>query len=461
MTEAAGLRTRDQHLSLLKKCVAMSFDGLIIRKRTNGTLSYTSIRSSEIPKKFAMTVQVTEDNRQCRLCNWLLDMKLRQRFAYFDNMAVFSQDNRVLSKFIPLPPPPDMSGAFAWAKRVVEFFLSRVANPQALQEEFSTHAYRIRHPSEFCSKIFCHYSPTGNTGKSLLVAILGKMYPNFSNVGVKATQVGEARFQGWVSDLLYLNLEELESDNYRSHAFEIWVKQASTANSSGECKYQDVRADRNWAILSFNTNQGDLYGLIRSDEALLSRLVVVEFKERGDLDWTAAKKELGIEGDLAPLAAALFYYLATDGPEGYQIVSNFSPDRYYSAEKDALLDRLRNTASTPLDTWFAELGLIQKDDFDIATDSRVLRVRKWKDVSYVYANRSDVSRSFTKFAQSQPNRIGFKLNSAYRLLESKGFRLVKTNGSFIYRITEDEFNKMRHAASEVEDVGEGEEGAPP
>ena len=57
------------------------------------------------------------------------------------------------------------------------------------------------------------------------------------------------------------------------------LKQLTTKKASARGMYKETKSARNWAIFGMNTNQEDLYGLARADDATLQRLVILDFKE--------------------------------------------------------------------------------------------------------------------------------------------------------------------------------------
>ena len=118
-----------------------------------------------------------------------------------------------------------------------QFYLreKRLRNPSPLHELLSSHAYRFRHANTFIEKFFIHFSKESTTGKSLLAAILGIMYPRFANLGASPDQF-ESKFNGWINEYLMIQIEELQNENYRNHNFEGVLKRITTKHGSDKRK---------------------------------------------------------------------------------------------------------------------------------------------------------------------------------------------------------------------------------
>jgi hypothetical protein len=185
--------------------------------------------------------------------------------------------------------------------------------------------------------------------------MLGLLYPKLANVAAEQQQV-TGRFNGWACDLLMLHFEELQNDNYRNKEFETFIKQFTTPTGSGERKFKENGGDeKHNAILGFNTNQPDLYGVIRGDEALISRLALLHFKPKPDnLDWDEVKKDLLVNDDTN--LNNIGFTLYTDLKNNYKIPDRFKTSRYYSEDKNKLIEQLRGENKKnyrKLDLWVA------------------------------------------------------------------------------------------------------------
>jgi hypothetical protein len=354
-------------------------------------------------------------------------------------------------KYLNLFRPPCGKYIEGLAEKVISFFESRVKNPTALRELLSSHAYRFRHPNAFIEKCFIHFSKSGNTGKSLLAAILGLMYGKYANTAAQQQQL-EGKFTGWAQDLLMVHVEELQNDNYRNHHFERIIKQMTTRNASGEKKFKDVEGTINNAIIGLNTNKEDLYGLIRGDEALVTRLVILMFKDKGDINWDQFKTDIGLndkihtDQDRYNLGYTMYTYLKTK----YDIKPNFNPCRYYDKEKYEIINELQKKCNNSIEKWIRELTYDNDPDESIPAQYRILlRKSIYKEMfTCIKLVKRDILKSYTHFLSENKSLGAFGIDKVIETLISKGFAEVKSGGIYWLRMKTKDYEKM---AIKVED----------
>jgi hypothetical protein len=115
----------------------------------------------------------------------------------------------------------------------------------------------------------------------------------------------------------------------------------TTKESGGNRKYRDAdEGEQHRAIFGFNTNQEDLYGLIRADDATISRLVILHFRPLAeDFDWKEIKRDLLLMTDAHGIDIG--YTLYTD-LMNREIPHNWSPCRYYGDDKFELINTLKH-----------------------------------------------------------------------------------------------------------------------
>ena len=442
------------HLNALKKCVACLLTGYVIKERKEGGVIYTCIKRSNASDYFGFSVMYRDGKIKETTCLKLIK-EIENELIRFDEVKLMGSNPRCLNIFRP-PTGKYLEGI---PEKIISFFETRVYNPIALHEELSSHAYRFRHPNAFIEKMFIHYSPNyGNCGKSLLAGILGLMYPGFANVAVQQQQITNTRFTGWVHDLLMLHIEELQNSNYRNHEFETVVKQITTKNGSGEKKGIDTKANEHHAIVGFNTNQKDLYGLIRADDATISRLVILYFKPKDEsLNWDEFKSEIGLNDkcctlqDSLNLGYSMYYYLKTK----YDIKQSFSPCRYYEQEKFDLISKLRNENKNSIDSWLCELKDIDCDDY-VPYEYKLLQTKKIKGVEYICikCTQRDIGNSYIKFMRDTNTCTNtFKPDTIIQALIEKGFTKIKSQGYYWLRIEVEAFEKLRQTHDDdIEEV---------
>lgn len=444
------LITFEDHLKALKKCVACLTNGYVIKERKENGVIYTCLKRSNANDYFGFTIEYRSVKLIETTCVKFLK-SVESELIRFDEVKLMGSNPRCLNKFRP-PTGTYLEGI---PEKIIEFFESRVYNPIALHEELSSHAYRLRHPNTFIEKCFVHYSPNyGNCGKSLLAGILSLMYPGFTNVAVQQQQL-TSRFTGWAHDLLMLHVEELQNSNYRNHDFETIIKQMTTKNGSGERKGVDTQASEHHAIVGFNTNQKDLYGLIRADEATISRLVILYFKPKDDLlNWDQFKSEIGLndktctEQDAFNLGYSMYNYLKNV----YDIRHGFSPCRYYEQEKFDLITKLRNENKNSIDSWLNELRYI--DDEEAPYEFKLLERKMIRGIEYtcIKNTKRDLNNSYSKFIRDTNSNNAFKIDTVIQTLIDKGFTNIKSNGIYWLRMSFEKFEKMRETSEEVEEV---------
>jgi hypothetical protein len=274
--------------------------------------------------------------------------------------------------------------------------------------------------------------------------------PKYSNVAVKHQQLTDSNFTGWTQDLLMLHVEELEDTNYQNESFSTVIKLATTRKASGERKYKDTEGGENHAIFGLNTNSPDLCGLIRADEPVIDRLVILQFLAKpADLDWAQVKQELQLDhAHEASIGATMYRYLRDD----YAIAHNFTPDRYYRPDKYAILKALRSRSQTSIEAWFAAIGAINDDNVDCV--HQVLQPATWSKVAYVYTSKKRIADSYDAYTKANPRQASFKIDKVYEFMSTQGFEDKAVGGTHIKRITAEAFDKLVRAKIDATEGGE-------
>jgi hypothetical protein len=253
-----------------------------------------------------------------------------------------------------------------------------------------------------------------------------------------------------MSDFLMLHIEELQNDNYRNKNMETLLKQKTTREGGGQRKYKDAdKGENNNAIIDFATNQEDLYGMIRADEALLSRLVILHFRDitgNKQTFWETAKKELfggNSETDIG-------FTLYKDLKENYEIYKGFSTCRYYGDDKLTLLSELRDKNKNSIDSWFQELSM-RSETYEEDTMGILVEKKNRQKEEFIAIQRSSIGKSYADYMRKNPRGTAFKVDNVLKFLEEKGFTLVKAQGTYFYQIKKEEFEKLRKG-EEIEEA---------
>ena len=298
---------------------------------------------------------------------WLNDVEFKKNLATYSGMSLVSKDPHFLQTFIePRLSLVNLSEenipmCMTMIKSLLADFRECVLNPEAYDELINTFAYKTRHMEENICKSFICYSQRGGTGKSALSKLLSWAFWGFTNISITDEQT-EGKFNGHLENDFMTWGEEWERSTIKTKAIETFIKRITTGTMSFENKGVDVKAGEYKGIFGFNTNQPDLYGMLRTnDTALKDRLVISVFKEdaRTKSEWVELFKKYGIEKGNPYLirnryliGAALHYYLLHE----HVIPDSFNPERYISESKTEIIERLRGLSvggADPFLNWLA------------------------------------------------------------------------------------------------------------
>ena len=478
MQNATAFKTVKEHAEALAQCIAIKQSGeYIIKERKENTYTYKVIKRQELADRLWANYQVQKEDDCGDVKTFSFDpMKLFKSgearasyFAFYDDIQLLSNDENTLNRYVPPQGEPNNE----LIERFIMFFKGRLYNPETLDEELAAHAFRLRNPSVTIAKIFIHYAKEENTGKTFLMSAFHELYPSLSVVGIKSKEV-KSNFDGWMTEYLNLGFEELENEEYRNQFFETFIKQITSEHTSKRKMYHDTEAASYKCIVSVNTNNDDLYGLIRADKPTRSRLVILEFKPRPtEEEWEEFKNSVGLnkkskdyEKTRREFAAAFYHYLR----HTYEIPKAFEPNRYYNDKKDALIERLR-TNSNRLPMRFiktlclrSELDRHSKDpQIPILTTSRGMK----SGIKYILVLKRDLERNFDRYIDTLP-----KTNNERKIYTSQavikelteGLKWVeyRTNKGNAYKIEQEKFKKWRELqtandeSEEMEDITDEE-----
>ena len=432
----------EQHAEKLCKCVASSTIGFIVKRRTPTGYEYQEMRARELKdtvlsfsipfvketKKVDSRGNVYVANSEIKFKNVvdvISDPQSRPNLAYYDKLVLVAQSKHELGRCVPpLGPYDDALG-----ERLIQFLRSRINNTRAFDELISSHVYRLRHPDAFIEKCFVHYSPQGNTGKTFLAGMLGMLYPKAANVAVKHSQLTE-NINGWTANYMMIQVEELEGNEYLTKEFQAWIKRATVRDTSIRVMNKDAYAGQNNAIIGLNTNKTDLYGLVYGDEALISRLVILDFKEPlTPEEWTNIKISFGLDEKDEQyrehkqfLASSLYHYLKYS----YDIIDKFDPCRYYNSEKDELIKRLRSSAGSVPDAFVNQLEKITPENrtqINAVFEAVKKKSGEYKDKVMVMIRASNIRSAWRSFLQGKRgNQANYSFEKSVEpLLENIGF----------------------------------------
>ena len=447
----------------IQRCVAVLPNGFAVKLREENGVRYNIIKRSNINDIFGFNLTfnslttVTDEvgnseqvmKPTMKKCKVIIEA-IENDLIFFDGVRHVGFSDRFLNMYRP-PTGKYIEGL---PEKIIKFFEDRLHYPSALHELLSSHAYRFRHSNTFIEKFFIHFSKESTTGKSLLAAILGTMYPRYANLGASPDQL-ESKFNGWMQDYLMIQIEELQNENYRNHTFEGVMKRFTTKHGSGQKKGVDTTACENCAIVGCNTNKPDLYGLINAPEAERVRMVILWFKEKPkDLIWDDFKTEIGMndatcsEQDKSNLGYTLYYYLRYK----YTIKKDFSVTKYFDKDRDEIIQKLQQLNKSHFNTWLSQLKFVNQDE---TSEHHILERKKDKQKNEYVAipnNQRLINESFRKYRRDFECETNYKPTTLIDMLLNKGFHAIKSNGTRYLRISKDEFEKL--IKFDVDDIPE-------
>ena len=454
--------TKYQHMNALAKCIAYNTKGGYIKKTTDneGNIVYEVVKSDgelkclcnrnfDIKASEAEIERMKEQKKKVvevksyNIVKFLKEADVSAKLNTFEGISLAPVNERTLWQYrSPNVKTYNKELIEDW----IEFMKSRIVNERPFLEELYSHAYRLRNPSAFIEKFFIHFG-SPNTGKSFLAACLANIYPSLANVAVNPNQTSDL-FNSWLSTLLMVHMEEADTDNYRNKDFEQFVKRITTINGSARAMYRETKAVRNSAIVGMNTNDPNLYGLTRSDEATKTRLVIIEFKDNNltSKEWANVREKYI---DNADFAYSLYKYLS----EELEIPSTFNLSRYNGEEKYEFINKACANNKNSLELWFDSIvedarfasyedcknGTAFYYDFEIQTNKK-------SKIQYVFQTGKWFTDSYEEFCKSK--RFKFNENSVIKFIEEKGFEYAK-NPKRGYRIEKVKFDAFRSDDVEI------------
>ena len=226
--------------------------------------------------------------------------------------------------------------------------------------------------------------------------------------------------------MLMIHMEEAESENYRNKNMERVIKRLTTIAGSSRGMYKETESARNQAIVGFNTNQNELYGLVRADQATLSRLVIIEFKPKPkDLNWDEIKDKFINQKDFA---YSLYKYLLED----FEIPKTFNTCRYVSIDKDEFISKACHKSKNNVESWLEEAN----EEYEL------FEKRKWRNVEYYWCKISKAVDSYKQYCKDNIDKYSFKKDNFISQLTQMGFEEKKVDGIRLIRIESNKFEEL-------------------
>jgi hypothetical protein len=220
----------------------------------------------------------------------------------------------------------------------------------------------------------------------------------------------------------------------------------TTQETADRRHYQGIKKDQHRAIISLNTNQPDLYGLIRADQALIERLVILMFKPNIGVNWSDFSREFFLDkrSRLNDLAYTIYSYFLND----YQIVSNFNP-RYFGKDKFEIINKLESSSKSSLDSWFSEFRNQDFKQEGLGEFDYPVSIMSWSGVKYVCFRRKEGYEHYTQYQRQNPRGVIFKYEFWLKFSIEKGFAEVKTSSNRLLRIQYASFMELMSVDDET------------
>ena len=306
--ECMTFKTWDSQAAALSKCVAINtFGGYIVKQYKDTACHDIVYREVKDIKSLGVVlgctkckIELNESDKQ-QLKNQKKKVEnsksyspisiiqkscVAERLVYFNGTSIFTDSNEVLQLFRP-------PSACEYDKVLIEdymrFIESRVIHPEALREEFASHAYRFRNKRAFIEKFFIHYDPAGQSGKSFIFNAFEQIYGKDYAINADPKKILNDQFDSWKTKKLLVWMEEAEPNKRQTMNYDEMkaaVKRLTTRSTAARGMYEENKSAENAAIVGFNTNDETLFGLVRADQATIDRLVIIEFKRDGSkVDW--------------------------------------------------------------------------------------------------------------------------------------------------------------------------------
>jgi hypothetical protein len=180
-------------------------------------------------------------------------------------------------------------------------------------------------------------------------------------------------------------------------------------------------------IASFCCNIPDLYGVVRADDALISRLVIIEMLECCDKQ---AFHRFTQKYD--PSTPSFKYSLDQWLLKDFVIPEDFRPCRYYSSEKYEFVKQAKQSKSNSLEQWLSHL---------LTDCESMFQSQTFKQVPYRTINQSTANRLYKDY-MSGKNQV-FSEQNVIQLLIEQGFEQCKIHGTRLLRISTQKFDELR------------------
>jgi hypothetical protein len=429
--------SKQLHVYYLAQCLAINVSGgYILKKRDEATIyRYEGIGSDKLKSffDFSVSIKLTEEEKQAQKANkhgskdWMeISIHSLIRASYCQSKLTRVEAS-ILDAVIPPRPTEKRLDMNIWLAKM----LNGVVHQKPLIDMISAHAVK-RRTGVRPNKVYALHDTFGNTGKTYMMYCLASIYgTGRTNVEVKTEQIENDKFNDWMSYLEMLNVDEPQNGNYKNRKFEAFLKLCTNHSMSfrgmqKEAKMKDIRF-----IASFASNEADLYGIVRADPAVLSRLCIIEFKERLDTEefyqWT--------HEEFNPETPEFKYSMDQWLLNEFVIPEWFSLDRYKSPEKDAFIARSRQVKRNSVEQWLTS-EFEDTNEFD-----QIFQRKTFKNIGYTVVIEAVANRHYKDFMRGRDKPFGE--DGLVKSLIAQGFEQYKYSGVRYLRIQTSKFDALK------------------
>jgi hypothetical protein len=262
------------------------------------------------------------------------------RFKRFEKVDLIGNDENVFGLFRP-PKPNDYYVKIEDKPELVNKFFSLIED-QLFDEHakiswnhfINTNAYLLQHRKK-SNVFFIKYSTTGNSGKNYIDNAFSKLYEGFTLNGITEQQLNE-KHNGGMINMLYRAYDEFDNSEYQHKTINNVVKRLTNDKIAARAMCADTKQKNDYSIDVLNTNDAGVYGLLKGDKALLSRLCIIRLKER-DIKKSEYFKDINVIDDIN-FGYSLYNYLMNVNLSEFIAKSKFN--RYDLNETDIIAKQL-------------------------------------------------------------------------------------------------------------------------
>ena len=373
------MRSKNAIIAALVKCLAFVNNGkYIIKKRAGNSIAYEIVNKKERDERlsFGITIKetrrVTQDDVDCavkghrkkpvlgsiitnhetiKLPKLLSNADVCSKFKRYESAAVIGDDTRIFSLYRP-PSPQDSYGNIVYNQELVDCFLKLIDDQlyddcakESFQHFLNINAYLLQQRKK-ANVFFVKYSATGETGKNYIDNAFSKMYGLFALTGITEQQLTE-KHNGGMANLLYRSYDEFGCDNYTNKKIDNIVKRYTNDKMAVRAMNADTVQANDYAIDVLNTNDSSLYGMLRGDKALLSRLCIIRMKER-TMQQSPYYKDVGVIDDESFGYSLYCYLMNIDLTE---FIEQHKYSRYDIDKTNMIVAELREVQKSTLDNF--------------------------------------------------------------------------------------------------------------